>query len=120
MPLARAQLRAPGGPPGQLVFVDGAPRGAWRTGPRLMSYADFLSWPAARRYVAIAIANSHTRQKLAQRCQADKLEFWSVQAENAFIMDDVQIGEGASLSPFVTLTSNIAIGRHFHANLYSY
>jgi acetyltransferase-like isoleucine patch superfamily enzyme len=24
------------------------------------------------------------------------------------------------LSPFVTLTSNIRIGRHFHANLYSY
>jgi len=28
--------------------------------------------------------------------------------------------EGAVLSPFVTLTSNIRIGRHFHANLYSY
>jgi acetyltransferase-like isoleucine patch superfamily enzyme len=24
------------------------------------------------------------------------------------------------LSPFVTLTSNVRIGRHFHANLYSY
>jgi sugar O-acyltransferase (sialic acid O-acetyltransferase NeuD family) len=35
-------------------------------------------------------------------------------------MDDVQLGEGAILSPFVTLTSNIRIGRHFHANLYSY
>jgi len=27
---------------------------------------------------------------------------------------------GAILSPFVTLTSNITIGKHFHANLYSY
>ena len=35
-------------------------------------------------------------------------------------MDEVQLGEGAILSPFVTLTSNIRIGRHFHANLYSY
>jgi sugar O-acyltransferase (sialic acid O-acetyltransferase NeuD family) len=35
-------------------------------------------------------------------------------------MDDVSLGEGAALSPFVTLTSNIRIGRHFHANLYSY
>ena len=35
-------------------------------------------------------------------------------------MDDVQIGEGAILCPFVTLTSNIRIGKHFHANLYSY
>ncbi|WP_367947237.1 DapH/DapD/GlmU-related protein [Sphingopyxis sp. BSNA05] len=29
-------------------------------------------------------------------------------------------GAGACLSPFVTLTSNITIGRCFHANLYSY
>ena len=35
-------------------------------------------------------------------------------------MDDVTIGEGAILSPFVTITSNVRIGRHFHANLYSY
>ena len=35
-------------------------------------------------------------------------------------MDDVVIGEGALISPFVTFTSNIRIGNHFHANLYSY
>ena len=35
-------------------------------------------------------------------------------------MDEVTIGCGSILSPFVTLTSNISIGRHFHANLYSY
>jgi acetyltransferase-like isoleucine patch superfamily enzyme len=35
-------------------------------------------------------------------------------------MDDLQVAEGAILCPFVTLTSNIRIGRHFHANLYSY
>jgi len=35
-------------------------------------------------------------------------------------MDAVQRGAGALLSPFVTLTSNIRIGVHFHANLYSY
>jgi len=38
----------------------------------------------------------------------------------AKILGNVEIGEGAALSPFVTLTSNIRIGRHFHANLYSY
>jgi acetyltransferase-like isoleucine patch superfamily enzyme len=43
-----------------------------------------------------------------------------VRAANVVVMDDVQIGEGAILSPFVTLTSNIRIGRCFHANLYSY
>jgi len=32
----------------------------------------------------------------------------------------VTIGKGCILSPFVTLTSNIQIGQHFQANLYSY
>ena len=34
-------------------------------------------------------------------------------------MDEVTIDEGAILSPFVTITSNISIGRHFHANLHA-
>ena len=41
-------------------------------------------------------------------------------AANVIQMDDVVIDDGACLSPFVTLTSNIRIGRCFHANLYSY
>ena len=35
-------------------------------------------------------------------------------------MDDVTIGDGALLSPFVTITSNNQIGQYFHGNLYSY
>ena len=35
-------------------------------------------------------------------------------------MDKVNIGKGSIISPFVTLTSNISIGKSFHANLYSY
>ena len=35
-------------------------------------------------------------------------------------MDEVVIGEGDCLSPFVAMTSNISIGQCFHANLYSY
>ena len=35
-------------------------------------------------------------------------------------MDNVVIGDGSILCPFVTLTSNITLGKCFHANLYSY
>jgi len=35
-------------------------------------------------------------------------------------LDEVQLGVGAVLCHFVTLTSNIRIGQHFHANIYSY
>ena len=68
----------------------------------------------------LAIANGAVREMLARRCEQDGVRPWSVAAANVVRMDDVQLGEGAALSPFVTLTSNIRIGRHFHANLYSY
>lgn len=35
-------------------------------------------------------------------------------------MDEVEIGASCILCPFVTLTSNIKIGKSFHANIYSY
>jgi sugar O-acyltransferase (sialic acid O-acetyltransferase NeuD family) len=104
----------------ELVFVDDAPQAAEVNGRRVMTYAEFVASSAPRRAVCIAIADSHIRQRLAERCRDAGLESFTVTAENAVIMDDVRIGEGAILSPFVTLTSNIRIGRHFHANLYSY
>ena len=70
--------------------------------------------------VAIAIANSPVRERLADRCIAAQIRVIGARADNVIEMDDVQIGEGALLSPFVTLTSNIRIGRAFHANFYSY
>ena len=45
---------------------------------------------------------------------------WSICADNVVLMDEVDLGEGSALSPFVTVTSNIRIGKCFHANLYSY
>ncbi len=51
---------------------------------------------------------------------ADGIKLWSIQADNTIIMDNVEISEGAALSPFVSITSNIKIGKCFHANLYSY
>lgn len=120
MPLARAQLLREGIGSDRLVFIDDAPGTDRVNGHRVVSYAEFLALPAGSRYVALAIANGAIREKLADRCDGDDIQPWSVYANNVVIMDRVQLGEGALLSPFVTLTSNITIGRHFHANLYSY
>jgi sugar O-acyltransferase (sialic acid O-acetyltransferase NeuD family) len=60
------------------------------------------------------------RRALAGRCEADGIEFIEVRAANVIQLDSVEIGVGAILCPFVTLTSNVRIGRHFHCNLYSY
>ena len=67
-----------------------------------------------------AIANSQIREKLANQLTSDGLQLWTVQADNVVIMDNIQMAEGAALSPFVSITSNIKIGKCFHANLYSY
>lgn len=120
MPLAREQLRRQGVGLERLVFVDDGAVGTMVNGQRVLSYADFVAEPASARHVVLAIANSAVRERLAARCATDGVSAWTVAADNVVVMDEVEIGEGGALSPFVTITSNIRIGRHFHANLYSY
>lgn len=119
MPMARQQWAASGGAH-QLVFVDDHPSVVECNGHPVMTYSEWLALPAISRHINIAIANSAVRQRLVERCRADGVQFFEVRAVNVVQLDDVQLGEGAILCPFVTLTSNIRIGKHFHANLYSY
>jgi sugar O-acyltransferase (sialic acid O-acetyltransferase NeuD family) len=119
MPLARQQWAAER-EPYRLVFVDDQPHAEECNGHIVLTYEDWLAQPASSRHINIAIANNTVRQKLVQRCLSDGVKFFEVRAPNMVQLDDVQLGEGAILCPFVTLTSNIRIGKHFHANLYSY
>ena len=119
MPLARQQW-ATSSEPHQMVFVDDCPLAAECNGHRVLSYAEWLAQPANSRHINIAIANSAVRQKLVERCMADGVQFFEVRAANVVQLDDVQLGEGAILCSFAHLTSNVRIGKHFHANIYSY
>lgn len=120
MPLAREQLLQQGLPCNRLLFIDDSPETGFINGQRVCTYAEFLATEASIRHVVIAIANSQVRETLATRLAQDCVKPWSVFAQNSVVMDDVTVGEGSAISPFVTLTSNIRIGDHFHANLYSY
>jgi sugar O-acyltransferase (sialic acid O-acetyltransferase NeuD family) len=121
MPLARQQLQHPlNKGEAELVFVDDSPPASQVNGQRVLTYKQWMADRASSRHVCIAIANSQIRHRLAVQCAVEGMQFFEVRAGNVVQMDDVQLGEGAILSPFVTLTSNIRIGRHFHANLYSY
>lgn len=119
MPLARQQLQQRGIPLSRLVFVDDDAQGDCN-GHAVLSYTQFLQTPASSRHVVIAIANSRVREKLSIQCMVDHIQPWTVIADNVVMMDAVTLGSGAAISPFVTFTANIQIGRHFHANLYSY
>lgn len=120
MPLAREQLLSLDIPQDRLVFVDDNPKERVVNNQQVMTYLEYVAVEASEHKIVIAIADSVVREKLAKRCLADGLKPWSVTAQNIVVMDDVRIGEGAILSPFVTLTSNIQIGQHFQANSYSY
>jgi sugar O-acyltransferase (sialic acid O-acetyltransferase NeuD family) len=120
MPLARLQVQRDGFSLDRLLFVDDSQSNISINGHRVLSYADFLLEPASERYIVFGIADSLIRERLHSMCVLDGVRSWTVMAGSAVIMDDVNLGEGAVLSPFVTITSNIRIGKHFHANLYSY
>lgn len=120
MPVARDHVRRHAFPDAELVFIDDAARVERVNGHRVLTYAGFVDEAATEKAVAIAIADPATRERLSERCVADGVAPFSLIAENVVIMDDVRIGDGHILSPFVTITSNATIGRHFHANIYSY
>ena len=118
LPLAREQLA--GRADARLVFIDDSSGGQTVNGHDVLSLEDFTAQAAGDKQVAVAIASSRARESVVERCRSAGLAFFEVRAANAVRMDDVEIGEGALISPFVTFTSNIRIGAHFHANLYSY
>ena len=120
MPVARQQLQRDG-LTAELYFIDDRfdQPTVWNGHPAV-NYATFQQLQASSKQVVIAIANSRIREKIALQLQQDQIKMWSIYADNVVLMDEVELGEGSALSPFVTVTSNIRIGKCFHANLYSY
>ena len=120
MPVARQQLQRLG-ISAKIYFIDDSLQEQQNVnGHTALNYQSFKNLNAAQKFVLIAIANSQIREKLANQLIMDGLQLWTVQADNVVMMDNVEMAEGAALSPFVSITSNIKIGKCFHANLYSY
>jgi sugar O-acyltransferase (sialic acid O-acetyltransferase NeuD family) len=117
MPLLRQQVR---GGSAHLVFIDDNPTTDQVNGHHVVTWQKFLHLPAETRAVCLAVASGAVRERLAGLCDQADLPLIEARAANLVQMDGVSLGAGACLSPFVTLTSNIQIGRAFHANSYSY
>lgn len=115
-----APLVTAANPDAQIVFLDDAPAAEVLNGRAVWTFDRFLEEPAARRSTVIAIADANIREKLDSRCRQAGLSPLSVVHSSVVVFDDVEIGEAAILCSFVTLTSNVRIGRCFHANIYSY
>ena len=87
---------------------------------KVLNYQQFLQQSATKKCITIAIANSQVREKLNAKLVQDNIEIINVIANNALQYDNITMGKGSIICGFVHLTSNIKIGKGFHANIYSY
>lgn len=115
MPILRAQYIS-----SDLVFIDDHHKSSVVNGHHVFSWKNFLEHRSEEKQISIAIADPSTRQCIAEKCSKAAIPLIEARAASVIQMDDVSLKDGACLSPFVTLTSNINIGLAFHANLYSY
>ena len=115
LPLVREQYAD-----AQLCFVDDGSHDNQLNGYPVHTYQAFLDLPQTDKSVVLAIANSQIRETLAAKCLQDGLAIVSVKASSSIVLDQVEIAEGSVLCHFTQLTSNIKIGKQFHANIYSY
>lgn len=70
--------------------------------------------------VVIAIADYKLRNKIYLELKRKGVNFPNIIHKNSFISGSSKIDESSIICPFVTLTSNVKIGKNFHANIYSY
>lgn len=118
MPFVKSQLSSFDG---CLVFIDDGDSSTRSiNGYKAYNWREFLDYPAQEKSVTIAIADGGIRLLLANRCEEKGIPLFEVAASNVIVGDEVTIGRGAILQPFVTLTSNIVIGLCFHGNIYFY
>lgn len=119
MPVAREQYASDGV---RLVFIDdgaAVPEGQVN-GHDVLTWPEFAEQSGADAAVAIAIADAGVRERLTDRAAEAGIAICDIRAPNVVTGDNVVIGEGSVLQPFAMLTSDIRIGRGFHANIYSY
>lgn len=121
LPLAREQLRERIASEDAIIAfaVEGAPSDALVNGTPVFPLDHCISYPGER-YFTVAIGNSATRERVAEKCIHAGCQPFEVRASTAIVMDGCEIGPGAILCPNTIITSNVKIGSFFHANLYSY
>ncbi|AMS21028.1 acetyltransferase [Pseudomonas synxantha] len=103
----------------EILFVDDHFQDKAINGYTVVDTESFMKMDGDK-FFNITIANSKTRQTIAERFIELGAKPFSISASNAINLSHNIIGEGAVFCPFTTVTSNATIGKFFHANLYSY
>jgi sugar O-acyltransferase (sialic acid O-acetyltransferase NeuD family) len=119
MPVALEMLSAGGRAEFELVFVDERVQSSPLNGHRVMTPDEFFS-SRAEKHFNVAIADYGVRERLVSRFVERGARPFEITATNSVRLSASEIGEGAILCPYTTVTSNVSIGRYFHLNPYSY
>jgi len=124
MPVARqmvASLNDSNSKEYELVFVvENLKETIVVNGHKVIDESDFFNMESSNKYFNIAIADYKTRERISKKMIDSNIQPFTIKASNSVIFDNNDIGEGAILCPFTTITSNAKIGRFFHSNIYSY
>jgi len=119
MPVAAEMLGARENAEFELVFVDEHLKATAVNGHRVMTPSEFLS-SAGEKHFNVAIADFGIRERLVSQFVECGARPFGITAANSVRLSSNEIGEGAILCPYTTVTSNVTIGRYFHLNPYSY
>src|SRR5262245_32850534 len=120
MPMLWEMVHERHGCDADVAFIEDAPTTAQVNGVRIMSTDAFLAAPRATTFFNVALAEPHARMVVCERFLQAGLKPVSIVSRQAVVMGPADIGEGAIICSFCTITTNIRIGRFFHANIYSY
>lgn len=123
MPILQAQIlvEIQSGVADVSFVVEGIGEGQERSinGVKLVSLDSFLSFPGERQF-NIAIADSFVRARIALACESAGAVPLTLRANPSIQYTENIISAGGIFCAYTTVTSNVHIGRYFHANIYSY
>ncbi len=120
MPILQGMVRQRHGDGADLAFIEDIPVTAQVNGVPVVSTDAFLALPRASTFFNVALADPHRRMAVCERFLEAGLDPISIISPQAIVMGPAEIGEGAIICSFCTITTNVRIGRFFHANIYSY
>ena len=105
-----------------IVLVDDDPTKTGREvhGVRVISFDELRDGIGTDCTVNVAVADPRTRAKLVDRCTAAGFSFFSITDPTHERFESIDVGEGAVFCAFTMATGHAVVGRHFHANIYSY
>lgn len=103
----------------EIVFIDDEYYEMQVCGEPVVTLEAFSAAQGERDVVAIAVSDGRIRETLSNRCQAAGLSVVGLRAIQAVVSPHAAIAEGAVLSPFSVISSNVRIGKSFQANTFS-